>query len=86
MTKQELINYLEAFYELRDERPEYEQWGAEAANAVCEYLESNGHKDIVEKYNNEMMYGNSTNAGKILDKALDELGCEDIPMKLRIFY
>ena len=77
MTLQELINRLEVLYDAT----------YEAANAVCEFLTSNGHQDIVEKYDNEFMYGNSIKARRMLSEALDELGYEDIiPLRLRIFY
>ena len=82
MTIKELINRLEILYDAT-----YEDAQGEAANIVCEFLTSNGHQDIVEKYDNEMMYGESNKAGRFLSEALDELGYEDIiPLGLRIFY
>ena len=82
MTLQELINRLEVLYDAT-----YEDARGEAANAVCEFLTYNGHQDIVEKYDNEFMYGISIKARRMLSEALDELGYEDIiPLRLRIFY
>ncbi len=81
MTIKELINRLEVLYDAT-----YEDAPGEAANAVCEFLASNGHQDIVEKYDNEFMYGSSIKARRMLSEALDELGYEDIiPLRLRIF-
>lgn len=82
MTIKELLNRLEVLYDAT-----YEDAPGEAANAVCEFLTSNGHQDIVEKYDNEFMYGNSIKARRMLSESLDELGYEDIiPLRLRIFY
>ena len=82
MTIKELINRLEVLYDAI-----YEDAPGEAADAVCEFLTSNGHQDIVEKYDNEMMYGESNKARRFLSEALDELGYENIiPLRLRIFY
>ena len=82
MTIQELLKRLEVLYDAA-----YEDAPGEAANVVCEFLTSNGHQDIVEKYDNEFMYGSSIKARRMLSEALDELGYEDIiPLKLRIFY
>lgn len=82
MTIKELINRLEVLYDAT-----YEDAPGESANTVCEFLKSNGHQDIVEKYDNEFMYGSSIKARRMLSEALDELGYEDIiPLRLRIFY
>lgn len=82
MTIQELLKRLKILYDAS-----YEDAPGEAANVVCEFLTSNGHQDIVEKYDNEFMYGSSIKARRMLSEALDELGYEDIiPLKLRIFY
>lgn len=45
MTIKELINRLEVLYDAT-----YEDAPGEAANAVCEFLTSNGHQDIVENW------------------------------------
>ena len=82
MTIQELINRLEVLYDAT-----YEDAPGEAADAVCKFLTSNGHQDIVEKYDNEFMHGSTMKARSMLSDALDELGYEDIiPLRLRIFY
>jgi hypothetical protein len=82
MTIKELINRLEVLYDAS-----YEDAPGEAADAVCEFLTSNGHQDIVEKYDYELMHGSSVKARRMLSETLDELGYEDIiPLRLRIFY
>jgi hypothetical protein len=82
MTIQELLKRLKILYDAS-----YEDAPGEAANVVCEFLTSNGHQDIVEKYDNEFMRGSSIKARRMLSEALDELGYEDIiPLRLRIFY
>lgn len=82
MTIQELLKRLEILYDAS-----YEDAPGEAANVVCEFLTSNGHQDIVEKYDNEFMYGSSIKARRMLSEALDKLGYENIiPLRLRIFY
>ena len=82
MTIKELINRLEVLYDAT-----YEDAPGEAANVVCEFLTSNGHQDIVEKYDYELMHGSSVKARRMLSETLDELGYEDIiPLRLRIFY
>ena len=81
MTIKELINRLEVLYDAT-----YEDAPGEAANAVCEFLTSNGYKDIVEKYDHKTMYEGFNKGGIFLSEALDELGYEDIiPLRLRIF-